>query len=150
MLQKSAIISAFKQKLDASLDSINDAIQQTEQSLQDETKSSAGDKYETSREMLQADLDRLEGQRQILQTSLALFTQSTDSQKISAGSIAEIQIDLQPHTLYIGPAIGNIKTENGEVRSISTASPLGAVLLGKAPSDTFQWNGKSIRILNCY
>lgn len=150
MLQKNAIINAFKQKLDASLHSINDSIQQTEQSLQDETKSSAGDKYETSREMLQADLDRLEGQRQILQNSLALFTQSTDSQKINAGSIAEITIDQQPHTLYIGPAIGNIKTEHGEVRSISTASPLGTVLLGKVPSDTFQWNGKSIHILNCY
>ncbi len=150
MLQKSAIISAFKQKLDASLHSINDAIQQTEQSLQDETKSSAGDKYETSREMLQADLDRLESQRSILQNSLALFADSTNNERINAGSIAEITIDQQPHTLYIGPAIGNIKTENGEVRSISTASPLGAALLGKLPQEEFSWNGKSIRILNCY
>lgn len=150
MLQKSAIINAFKQKLDASLHSINDAINQTEQSLQDETKSSAGDKYETSREMLQADLDRLESQRSILQNSLALFADSTNNERINAGSIAEITIDQQPHTLYIGPAIGNIKTEHGEVRSISTASPLGAALLGKLPQEEFSWNGKSIRILNCY
>ena len=150
MPSKTEIINAFKDKLNTSLQGIQDAINQTEQALQEETKSSAGDKYETSREMLQADLDRLESQRSILQSSLALFADSTTNDRINAGSIAEISIDQQPHTLYIGPAIGNVTVDTLEIRAISTASPLGAALLGKLPQEEFSWNGKSIRILNCY
>ncbi len=147
---KERIIQAFKEKLQDSLQSLQDAITQTEQALQDETKSSAGDKYETSREMLQADLDRLESQRKTLQNSLSLFSNNQENTGISSGSIAEISIDSQSHTLYIGPPIGNLQIENLEIRSISVASPLGNVLLGKLPQEEFTWNGKSIRILNCY
>ena len=150
MPSKTEIINAFKDKLNASLRGIQDAIDQTEQALQEETKSSAGDKYETSREMLQADLDRLESQRSILQSSLSLFAVSQDNDQIVVGSIAEISINDQPHTLYIGPAIGNVTIDNLEIRAISTASPLGAALLGKHPQQEFNWNGKSIRVLNCY
>ena len=150
MPSKTEIINAFKDKLNASLRGIQDAINQTEQALQEETKSSAGDKYETSREMLQADLDRLESQRTILQSSLALFAVSPNNDRIVAGSIAEISINNQTHTLYIGPAIGNVTIDNLEIRAISTASPLGAALLGKHPLQEFNWNGKSIRVLNCY
>jgi len=150
MPSKTEIINAFKDKLNASLRGIQDAINQTEQALQEETKSSAGDKYETSREMLQADLDRLESQRTILQSSLALFAVSPNNNQIVAGSIAEISINNQLHTLYIGPAIGNVTIDNLEIRAISTASPLGAALLGKHPQQEFNWNGKSIRVLNCY
>ena len=150
MPSKTEIIEAFKEKLNVSLRGIQDAIDQTEQALQEETKSSAGDKYETSREMLQADLDRLESQRSILQSSLSLFAVSQDNDQIVVGSIAEISINHQPHTLYIGPAIGNVTVDTLEIRAISTASPLGAALLGKLPQEEFSWNGKSIRILNCY
>jgi len=150
MPSKTEIINAFKDKLNASLRGIQDAINQTEQALQEETKSSAGDKYETSREMLQADLDRLESQRTILQSSLALFAVSPNNNQIVAGSIAEISINNQLHTLYIGPGIGNVTIDNLEIRAISTASPLGAALLGKHPQEEFNWNGKSIRVLNCY
>lgn len=150
MPSKTEIIEAFKEKLNVSLRGIQDAIDQTEQALQEETKSSAGDKYETSREMLQADLDRLESQRSILQSSLSLFAVSQDNDQIVVGSIAEISINHQPHTLYIGPAIGNVTIDNLEIRAISTASPLGAALLGKRPHQEFNWNGKSILILNCY
>ncbi len=147
---KERIIQAFKEKLQNSLQSLQDAINQTEQALQDETKSSAGDKYETSREMLQADLDRLESQKKTLQNSLALFSNNHDNTTIRSGSIAEISIDSHIHTLYIGPPIGNLSIDNLEIRSISVASPLGKVLLGKLPEEVFNWNGKSIRIINCY
>lgn len=147
---KEHVITQFKQKLHDSLAQLEIAIQQTEESLQNETKSSAGDKYETSREMLQADLDRLETQRATLQNSLALFSTATQSHSIGPGNIAEVRIDNQTHLLYIGPPIGNVIVNQTEIRAISTASPLGAVLLGKLPQEEFIWNGKSIHILNCY
>src|SRR5690606_13537010 len=66
------------------------ALQQAREASQDDTKSSAGDKYETTREMMQQDIDR--NNSQLFEAKKALFQlqQSKDVEitgQVKAGSL---------------------------------------------------------------
>jgi transcription elongation GreA/GreB family factor len=150
MIHKRAIADAFREKLRSSLQVIQDSLHQLEVSLFEETKSSAGDKYETSREMIQSEMDRLEKQKIQISQDLSHFEFTENDAFIEKGSLVELTLDKQKIHLFIGAAIGNIVWENTEIRSISIKSPLGSALLGKKVQETFLWNEKSIHILNCY
>lgn len=150
MIDKHAIAQAFRAKINASAQIIEDSLHQLEHSLFEETKSSAGDKYETSREMIQSEMDRLEKQKQQIIQDMLHFQFIETPSTIERGSLVEIMIDKQRHFLYIAAAVGNIAVEGVEIRSISVNAPLGSILIGKSSGDLFKWNQKSIQILNCY
>lgn len=150
MIDKTSVIRLFQEKIKNSISLIQDSLNQLETSLHEETKSSAGDKYETSREMIQAEMDRLEAQKQQHILDLATFQTPSQHSNIQAGSLVHLKIDEQEHHLFIAAAIGTILIDSLIVRSISTQSPLGLALLGRLPQERFSWNLKSIHILNCY
>ena len=109
-----------------------------------ETKSSAGDKYETSREMMQAELDKqsLLLQQFIHQKNVFLKIQKTKlSEKIDFGS----WVETNQGNYLIAVGIGKVR----EAFVISLASPLGMALKGHKRGDkiTFQNKEYKIRII---
>lgn len=116
------------------------ALQQAREASQDDTKSSAGDKYETTREMMQQDIDRNEAQ--LFEANKKLFQleqcKETDFNGfVKAGSIVKTSKAL----LYVSVGVGQLNVEGHVIFAISPASPIGQVLLGKAKGDTFVFNG---------
>lgn len=114
--------------------------------IANDSKSSMGDKYETSREMSQQEINRLEQQlganrQQIF--NLKAVQQHQTNPKISNGSLVDTNIGL----FFISISIGEIKVNDQSVFMISQASPLGQLLIGKKQNDVFEMNKREIKIL---
>ena len=111
-----------------------------------ETKSSAGDKYETAREMM-AQARNLLG-RNLAETesgldALARMAAVPLRPVIGFGSLVET--DQGWHLL--GASLGEMEIAGITVRMMSLASPLGAALKGKSAGDRFPWRGSEAAVL---
>ncbi|MFA6946004.1 MAG: 3-oxoacyl-ACP synthase [Pedobacter sp.] len=120
---------------------INDAIE----SANDDTKSSAGDKYETGREMMQQEIDRNRKQLEEAQR-LKLTLDQIDPLKITEtvqnGSLVITNLG----KFYISISRGQIQVEGSNFFAISAVSPIGAKLMRQKIGYEFDFNGKAFRI----
>jgi hypothetical protein len=123
------------------LTQIKDEMSQTQAAANEETKSSAGDKYETGRAMAQLEVDRYKNQQ--IETEKLLKTLQAISQR-SESNIAIPGSLIRTHTdcFYIAISLGAVIVDDGTYFVISSASPIGRILLGKKKGDTFSWNEK--------
>lgn len=115
------------------------AIKDADQALADDTKSSAGDKYETSREMVQQDISRYQKQLAVANVDLQVLQKIEplqSSEHVRIGSLVATDKGLY----FISISIGLVKVANNSVFVISSVSPIGQVLMGKGVGDTFTFN----------
>ena len=127
---------------------INDArqsIEDAQDSSDEDTKSSAGDKYETGREMMQQVADR--GQMQLneankLMIALSTITFNTTHSKVDTGSLVSTNYG----KFYIAISAGTLSVDTQNYFAVSPASPIGLKLNGKAAGDEFDLNGRAYRI----
>ena len=122
------------------------AIADARKASENETKSSAGDKYETSRAMLQQEIDLnsrqlLEARKQ--QTQLQQINPNSEHSIAQAGSVVETD----QQNFYLAVGAGAFFIEQKQYYSISLASPIGLQIKGKAVGESFKLNGKEFKIL---
>lgn len=94
-----------------------------------DTKSSMGDKYETSREMATAELNKAQKVKQTLLENLSLLKSAavaTKGEKTGLGSLLVTDRAL----FFLGAPLGKLKIENQDIFFISIDSPLGKKLNG--------------------
>ncbi|MDQ7916683.1 transcription elongation factor [Mesonia sp. MT50] len=118
-----------------------------ERDLGNETKSSAGDKYETSREMINAEISQLESQLQEfkkLQEILQLPNLQKSGKKIQLGSI----VTTSAANYFLAIPAGEIKLEKQNFYGIGINSPIAKLLLGKQKGDRFNFHQEDIKILS--
>ncbi len=112
-----------------------------QESLNSETKSSAGDKYETGRAMVQLELEKLGKQFSELE-KLKEVLQKVDiekrSRKVGLGSLVETT---NAH-YFIAISAGAFNIDDIAAFCISANAPIAKLLLGKENGDTFVFNGK--------
>lgn len=114
-------------------------------SVADETKSTAGDKYETARAMLHIEQEQLARQIAELKAqlfSLNLIDPGTTTQRITLGSL----VCANDHYYYLSTALGKLQFEGKTIYTLSLQSPLGAQLKGLSAGDTLVVNGKKLTI----
>lgn len=116
--------------------------------MANDTKSSAGDKFETSREMTQQAMDKLNVQlaENMRFTALleGLITSATEkATHIQAGSLVETEIGW----LFIGIPLGNVTVDGTAVFCLGAASPLAQAILGKQVSQQIIWQGKQVSFM---
>lgn len=126
---------------------IEQLISETRASNND-TKSSMGDKYETSREMLQQEINRLLSQRSEIQQQLENLQKLpiTTHSKIAFGSFVETSLG----SFYISESLGKVQLGNIHCIAISISSPLAQNLLGKSQGELFLIQTKKHHIINIY
>lgn len=121
------------------------ALKQAREASNDDTKSSAGDKYETSREMMQQDIDRNKRLLIDAQDNLRVL-QSIDtslkSESVSHGSF----VKTSQGSFYISVSAGQLHVNGESIFAISPASPIGKLLLDKKKGEGFDFNGKKYSI----
>ena len=112
------------------------------ESILEEEKNSAGDKYETSRENMTQDLKSLE--KQIKQSKLDLDElyrlQSIKDTPPTVQEGALVQLGTEWFLLAI--SVGQVKVEDKQVFLLSKNSPLGELLVGKKKNEAIQFRGK--------
>lgn len=110
--------------------------------IANETKSSAGDKYETSREMMQQDIDqhmaRLNELHKMRQTLDQIPTTHTAA-AVMPGSV----VYTNNGNYYIAISAGPLTVDGTKYYAISAASPIGTQLMSKTEGATIMLNGKS-------
>ncbi len=112
----------------------------------EETKSSAGDKYETGRAMMHLEMEKLAGQLTEAEKQKALLTQlplSGVSQTVQSGSVVYTSIG----NYFLAVSAGTLIVNGETFTSISAASPLGKILLGKTVGETVTLNHKMFQIV---
>jgi transcription elongation GreA/GreB family factor len=148
---KSNVILAVKNRILSMLNTVTESLESERNAIQQETKSSAGDKYETQREMLQADIRRSEHQLNESTHHLDIIDHLFDFHgNIIVGTLIELKLDKQNMWIFIGPAIGDVIVDQIKVKTVSQASPFGHLLMGKTIGDAIVFNQKSFSIVNCY
>jgi transcription elongation GreA/GreB family factor len=123
------------------VDTARQAIQDAQQSASEETKSSAGDKYETAREMMQQETDRNQAQLNEANKLLVALNQ-INADTASTTAVPGSLVITDNGKFYIAISAGAL-TLNGEgYFAVSPASPIGGKLHGRKTGDQFNLNGK--------
>ena len=109
-----------------------------------DTKSSMGDKYETSREMMQQEITRIQNQLNeiLIQQEQFLKIVPKDSIHVINGSYLETSMG----NFCIACSLGEISFDNKKIFVLSNQTPLAKVILGKTIGDSFEMNGKQFQI----
>lgn len=114
-------------------------------SAESDTKSSAGDKHETAREMVQQEREMIgrrisEAEKQLGELMKIIETDSSNS--IQVGSLVYCTLGW----MYLSISLGSIVIDELKVNIVSMDSPVGKLLKGKNIGDTIELNGKHILI----
>lgn len=131
---------------------IESALETARDSSNDDTKSSAGDKYETSREMIQQDINRYQKQlveaKKDLQQLISIESKIGDDTPnfIRLGSLIQTSTGLY----LLAISIGALKVRDTNIFVISPASPIGQLLIGKKIGDSFIFNKLNSNIQAIY
>jgi hypothetical protein len=127
------------------VDHARKAMEDAQQSANQEERSTAGDKYDTSRAMSHNVRDMNARQLQEALKELALLGQLNP-----VAGTAEVRLGSLVRTSagnYFVAVSGGPFTVAGQTYfAVSTAAPLGRELLGKKAGDTFPFRGKPFRI----
>ncbi|MGY5355474.1 3-oxoacyl-ACP synthase [Wenyingzhuangia sp. IMCC45467] len=143
-VNKEELLTKCIQIIDEKLENIQQAINGYQQDLNSETKSSAGDKHETGRAMLQLEMEKLGQQYQ------TVLSQKNSLRKIETSSKTKAQIGslvvANGGYYFLATSVGQVKYIDKTFMVISINSPIGALLLGKQKDDCFVFNGKQLKI----
>lgn len=131
---KTKLIHEIKALIQSKMMALDHEIKSLQDDQQADTKSSAGDKFETSREMLQLEINQRAQARGAFAAQVQLlerFAAYKHSTRVNEGSLV-----LTTDGLYfLGIGLGRVQIADGEVFCVSRNSPVGRILLGKLPGD---------------
>ncbi|WP_289037615.1 3-oxoacyl-ACP synthase [uncultured Zobellia sp.] len=121
-------------------------IEDIQTSLSSETKSSAGDKHETGRAMLQLEREKL-GQQlaeaEKMKQTLSKVPKEASKTVVGLGSwVVTSKADY-----YLAISAGEFKSEGKSVYCISAATPIAQLLFGKEQGASTTFNGQEIKII---
>lgn len=126
-------------------DTLHEIIAGIQESLQSETKSSAGDKHETGRAMLQLEREKAGNQFAAIQQQQQLLAKVNVDKENSVVSLGSL-VQTVNGVYFIAISKGLITIENKSYFVVAPQSPIGKLLLGKRQGDQVVFNGKTIQI----
>ena len=144
---KSKLLDIIHQKISEKIQKLEQLIAETRASNND-TKSSMGDKYETSREMLQQEINHLQIQlNEHLKSQQILKNINPNPHKIvTLGSLVETEKGM----FFIAISLGELSFNQEKIFVISAESPLAKAMNGKKTGESFVVNNLSQIIKNIW
>ena len=108
--------------------------------VENDSKSSAGDKHETARAMMQLEFEKIKNQ--LSETEMQLESLAKIECNIQHLTVANgCLIKTDTIYLFLSIGMGKITVEEKTIILLSPQSPLGAKLLGLKKNDTAELNG---------
>jgi hypothetical protein len=127
------------------IETITQRIESIQESRNNETKSSAGDKFETGRAMMQIEEDKNKFQlAESLKVKNELFAINLENslEDIAKGSLVQTNNGI----FFISIGVGKIVIEGQTYFCISELSPMGQLLKNKTIGEQFSFRDKKITI----
>lgn len=142
-MEKRALIAHLNALLLQRAQALKAELAATLEARNSDTKSSAGDKHEVGRAMVQQELDQLEAQlakTQAMQQELARVPIDRVYEHVAFGSL----ITTDQGCYFIAIGLGAVEVDGEACYAISLASPIGQALKDKRKGDAIDFNGKRI------
>lgn len=142
---KQKIYSACLEVLEKKIANLRESFQSLSEAANNETKSSAGDKHETSRVMMQLEQEKIGKQ---INEAMALRKEllEIDMNKSNTGICKGSLVKTNKGFLFVGAGLGKVSVDGEMFITVSVQSPLGMKLLGKEKGDVVEMNGTKYHI----
>ena len=144
---KESLLHQCESMLIERMNQVNKRLTSIQESKSEETKSSAGDKFETGRAMMQIEENKCQSHLASIVESLATLNKINlfqQSKNVGNGSLVHTDNGIY----FISIGIGKIIIDDTVYYGISCAAPIGKLLLGKTVGDQISFNNKEITILS--
>lgn len=142
---KGAVYKKCSKIISEKLKQLHDAYSETREALLSEAKSTAGDKHETGRAMIQLEQEKMGRQLQEtlkLKSMLERVPVQHNFERIQSGALVQMNDDLY----FIAVGLGKVDIEGFEVFVIAPTSPLAQVILGKEKGFSVKFHDKLLCI----
>ncbi len=139
MFSKEKVYSVCLQLINKKVVFLKQSITDLTEGGESDAKSSAGDKHETARAMLQAEQEKLNHQLgEVMEQKVVLdkINPAIPLDRVGLGAF----IKTDKGYLFLSVALGKIKVDGAEVITLSPASPLGIKLMGLIVNQSVQIN----------
>ena len=146
---KEKLYKACEAYVDERIKRIEDSMAGLESDLENETKSSAGDKYETGREMINLEWNKLAEQLQQfknLRNTLNIAKSRTNNGSAQLGTAVKTNMT----NYFIAIPADRIIVDGDEYFAIGANSPIAQLLLHKKAGEEITFNGKTAKILEVF
>ncbi len=142
---KEKIVRLQLQLLQDKIDAFKDMVDGLATDAQNDAKSSAGDKHETSLSMMHLEQEKINSKLADflnIRERLLKLDITSGTTTIRRGSLVQVN-DLW---LFISEALPKVEVQGHTVFSLSAQSPLGSALIGKQENDEVEVQAKKYRI----
>lgn len=146
-MTKSEVLEIVRTLLTEKKEFMQETMRDLQAGLANDTKSSAGDKYETSREMSNQELEKIALQLNETKRQLALLHQIEEAgttPSVCSGSL----VNATNGYFLIGIPAGAVTVNDTTVYCISASAPIAQVFLNKREGDACLFGGKEIKVLS--
>lgn len=146
-MNKPQLLEIIHQKISEKIQKLEQLIAETRAS-NNETKSSMGDKYETSREMLQQEINNLQLQLNEHLKSLQILKNINpiSHKTVGLGSFVETE----KGKFFIAVSLGELSFNQEKIFVVSVESPLAKAMNSKKTGESFVVNNLQQTIKNIY
>ncbi len=145
MTLKQSLYNQCRDILESRLAVVQKAIDDIKNALETETKSSAGDKHETGRAMLQIEREKAGQQLAEIQKQFQLLNQinpEIEQNSVALGSI----VFTSKSNYFLGVSVGELKFGADKFYAISMATPMAKALISRATGETVSFREEQITI----
>jgi len=146
MINKKFIYNDLIKSLNEKLNSIQFLIASAMESRDLNSKSSAGDKHETSRAKIQLDIDNYSKQKGNIIKNLEVLNSiniNLKNNKVENGALVETNFGF----FFIAIGLGKWTLKNEDFFVISLLSPIGKLMINKVASSTFIFRNSKYKIM---
>lgn len=148
-LLKHKLVEACQEYIDRRIATATTAMNDAQRSANEEGKSSAGDKYETGRAMMQIERDQAANQLEEALKLKGVIDQLNPDVQHESVSLGSIVITTQ-FNVFIAIGAGKIKVDDYDFLVVGTHSPLGKELLGRKTQEQFIFNRQPNTIVKIF
>jgi len=131
---KEQLLHACKEYVQLRAKTVDDIISSNQRALSSETKSSAGDKHETGRAMLQLEMEKA-GQQLASIDQMKMVLAKINLERSDVAKLGSLVVT-DKNNYFLAISVGEIVIDNTKYYAISPNSPIGKLLLGKRINET--------------
>ena len=142
---KKELLNYLKELVDTKVSEAKQSIVLLNEAKEKETKSSAGDKFEIAREMIQTEITKAEEHLSKVESQkvyLSNINFDGDTSSVKVGTLVETNFA----TFLISIALGKVQLNGKEYFAISLSSPIGKALYDKKVGEKILFNGREYLI----
>ena len=146
MTTKEHLYTMCEEYVESRIQRILKSLKSIEEDMENEGKSSAGDKYETSREMMSEEWNKLSNQLKEFKQqkdTLKLAKNREDSKRAQLGCLVKTSAS----NYFISIPAGKMELDQEVFYAVGANSPVARLLMGKTEGEEFEFNGIKNKIL---